>query len=74
MPSDQPWQTALRRAAVMATSTCPGLLLRLGADPDIRDHRSIFTPLGWVRYFGHQPLIDLLEPITAPEPQADQPA
>ena len=43
-------------------------LLRLGADPDLRDHRFDSTPLGWARYFGHQPLIDLLEPITAPEP------
>jgi ankyrin repeat protein len=43
-------------------------LLRLGADPDIRDHRFDSTPLGWARYFGQQPLIELLEPLTAPQP------
>jgi len=44
-------------------------LLRLGADPDIRDHRFDSTPLGWACYFGQQSLIDLLEPLTAPEPE-----
>jgi hypothetical protein len=48
-------------------------LLRLGADPDIRGHRFDSTPLGWARYFGHQPLIDVLEPLTAPDPEG-QPA
>jgi ankyrin repeat protein len=42
-------------------------LLRLGADPDVRDHRFDSPPLGWARYFGHQPLIDLLEPLTTPQ-------
>ena len=42
-------------------------LLRLGADPDIRDHRFGGTPLGWARYFGQQALIDLLEPLTVPD-------
>jgi hypothetical protein len=47
-------------------------LLRLGADPDIRDHRFGGTPLGWARYFGQEQLIDLLEPLTTPdEPEAD---
>jgi hypothetical protein len=41
-------------------------LLRLGADPDLRDHRFDSTPLGWARHFGQQPLIDLLEPLTTP--------
>jgi hypothetical protein len=43
-------------------------LLRLGADPDIRDNRFDSTPLGWARHFGQQPLIDLLEPLTAAQP------
>jgi hypothetical protein len=47
----------------------PAALLRLGADPDIRDRRFDSTPLGWARHFGRQPLIDLLEPLTAPEPE-----
>ena len=40
-------------------------LLRLGADPDIRDERFGSTPLGWARHFGQQAIIELLEPLTA---------
>jgi ankyrin repeat protein len=68
VPSDQPWQTALHKAAEDGNLELAQTLLRLGADPGLRDHRFGSTPLGWARYFGHQPLIDLLEPITAPEP------
>ena len=42
-------------------------LLRLGADPDIRDQRFDSTPLGWARHFGQHELVELLEPLTAPE-------
>jgi hypothetical protein len=74
VPSDQPWQTALHKAAEDGNLELAQTLLRLGADPDIRDHRFDSTPLGWARYFGHQPLIDLLEPLTAPDPETpDQP-
>jgi ankyrin repeat protein len=66
-PSDQPWQTALHKAAEDGNLELARTLLRLGADPDIRDHRFNSPPLGWARYFGQQPLIDLLEPLTAPE-------
>jgi ankyrin repeat protein len=68
VPSDQPWQTALHKAAEDGNLELARTLLRLGADPDIRDHRFDSTPLGWARYFGHQPLIDLLDPLTAPDP------
>jgi hypothetical protein len=67
MPSDQPWQTALHHAAGDGNLELAQTLLRLGADPDLRDHRFDSTPLGWARHFGQQPLIDLLEPITAPQ-------
>ena len=67
VPSDQPWQTALHKAAEDGNLELARTLLRLGADPDIRDHRFNGTPLGWARYFGQQPLIDLLEPLTAPD-------
>ena len=67
MPSDQPWQTALHKAAEDGNLELAMTLLRLGADPDIHDHRFDSTPLGWARYFGQQPLIDLLEPLTTPE-------
>ena len=39
-------------------------LLAAGADPSLRDKHYQATPLGWARYFGQQPLIDLLEPVT----------
>ena len=64
IPSDQPWQTALHTAAGDGNAELARTLLRLGADPDIRDERFDSTPLGWARYFGQQELVDLLEPIT----------
>lgn len=67
VPSDQPWQTALHKAAEDGNLDLAQTLLRLGADPGVRDHRFNSTPLGWARYFGHKPLIDLLEPLTPPE-------
>jgi ankyrin repeat protein len=65
-PSDQPWQTALHRAAESGDLELARTLLRLGADPDIRDQRFGATPLGWARYFGQDALIELLEPVTTP--------
>jgi hypothetical protein len=66
VPSDQPWQTALHKAAEDGNLELAVALLRLGADPSIRDARFDGTPLSWARYFGQQELIDLLEPLTAP--------
>ena len=46
-------------------------LLRFGADPGIRDKRFDSTPLGWGRHLGQEQLIEMLEPLTAPdEPEA----
>jgi hypothetical protein len=71
-PAEDPWQTALHFVAMEGHLTLARSLLRLGADPDIRDHRFSSTPLGWARYFGQEQLIDLLEPLTAPdEPGSD---
>jgi ankyrin repeat protein len=64
IPSDQPWQTALHQAAGDGNVELARTLLRLGADPGIRDERFGSTPLGWARYSGQQALIDLLGPIT----------
>lgn len=44
VPSDQPWQTALHRAAESGDLDLARTLLRLGADPDIRDQRFDGTP------------------------------
>jgi len=65
VPSDQPWQTALHKAAEDGNIELARTLLRLGADPDIRDKRFDSTPLGWARHFGRQAIIELLEPLTA---------
>jgi ankyrin repeat protein len=67
VPSDQPWQTALHKAAEDGNLELARTLLRLGADPDIRDERFDSTPLGWAKYFGRPALIELLEPVTQPD-------
>jgi Ankyrin repeats (many copies) len=67
VPSDQPWQTALHKAAEDGNLELARTLLRLGADPDIRDERFDSTPLGWARYFGRPALIELLETVTQPD-------
>jgi hypothetical protein len=48
-PVRQPRQTALHKAAEDGNLELARTLLRLGADPDIRDHRFDSTPLGWAR-------------------------
>jgi ankyrin repeat protein len=73
VPSDQPWQTALHKAAEDGHLELARTLLRLGADPDLRDRRFGSTPLGWARYFGQEPIIALLEPLTRPDPLPDAP-
>ncbi len=70
VPSNQPWQTALHQAADNGDPELTRTLLRLGADPDRQDARFAATPLGWARHFGHQPIIDLLAPVTTPEADA----
>jgi ankyrin repeat protein len=60
IPSDQPWQTALHKAAEDGNLEMATALLRLGADPGIRDARFDGTPLDWARYFGQGALADLL--------------
>ena len=64
VPSDQPWQTALHKAAEDGNLELARTLLRLGADPNVHDQRFDGTPLGWARYFNQQAIIELLEPIT----------
>jgi ankyrin repeat protein len=70
MPSNQPWHTALHAAAEDGNLPLARKLLELGADPSLRDKNHDSTPLEWARYFGHQPLIDLLSTasrVSAPQ-------
>jgi ankyrin repeat protein len=64
VPSDQPWQTALHAAVEGGNVELARTLLRLGADPGIRDARFDSTPLGWARYLGQDAVADLLAPLT----------
>jgi ankyrin repeat protein len=66
-PAVDPWQTALHVAAMDGRLDLARSLLRLGADPGVRDQRFDSTPLGWARHFGQHELVELLEPLTAPE-------
>jgi Ankyrin repeats (many copies) len=72
VPGNQPWQTALHKAAEDGNVELARTLLRLGADPDILDRRFDSTPLGWARYFEREELIDLLEPVTTPDATGDE--
>lgn len=67
VPAADPWQTALHVAAMDGRLDLARSLLRLGADPAIRDQRFDSTPLGWARYFGREQMVTLLEPLTVPE-------
>ena len=74
VPSDQPWQTALHKAAEDGNLELARTLLRLGADPDLRDHRFGSTPLGWARHFDHQPLSTSSSRSPPPAPRAGHPS
>ena len=62
--SNEPWHTALHVAAEAGNLALAQTLLELGADPNIPDKHYLSTPLGWARYFGQPPLVELLEPLT----------
>jgi hypothetical protein len=70
IPAEEPWQTALHVAAGQGRLDLARSLLRLGADPGLRDHRFGSTPLGWARYFGQEQLAELLQPLTPGEEPA----
>lgn len=64
IPMEQAWETALHQAAADGDVDLAELLLRLGADPAIKDARFDATPLGWAEHFGQPAMIDLLSPLT----------
>ncbi|HEY2506855.1 MAG TPA: ankyrin repeat domain-containing protein [Streptosporangiaceae bacterium] len=74
VPSNERWHTALHVAAGNGDLPLARTLLDLGADPNLRDKHYQGTPLGWARYFGRQPLINLLEPVTRSAPEGPGPA
>ena len=60
IPVEQAWETALHVAAGNGDVGLARLLLELGADPALEDHRFHSTPLGWARHFMQQGTIPLL--------------
>jgi ankyrin repeat protein len=65
IPADQEWETALHHAAIENDVALARLLLELGADPNVRDHRFSATPLGWAQHFDRTATAELLAPVTA---------
>jgi hypothetical protein len=63
-PVEEPWETALHRAAGDGDVALVELLLALGADRSIRDARFDATPLQWAGYFGQGSVVTVLEPVT----------
>jgi hypothetical protein len=63
-PVEQPWETALHRAAGDGDVALVQALLSLGADPSIRDARFDATPLQWAGYFDRPAVVTVLEPVT----------
>ena len=61
-------ETALHEAAMNGEREIVDILLAAGADPNRRDDRFDATPLGWARHGNQSALVDLLEPLTAPDP------
>jgi Ankyrin repeat len=66
-PMEQEWETALHEAAGSGEIDAARMLIKLGADPGIRDARFRATPLGWAGHFGHQAMADYLRPLTPAE-------
>ena len=68
IPSDQPWETALHRAAIADDVVSVQLLLSLGADPSLRDRRFDGTALDWAEHFGTERVVALLSDRPAAGP------
>jgi hypothetical protein len=66
-PMEQGWDTALHEVAGSGEVDAARMLIELGADAGVRDHRFHSTPLGWAEHFGHQAMADYLRPLTPAE-------
>ncbi|QIG44417.1 ankyrin repeat domain-containing protein [Nocardioides anomalus] len=60
VPSDEEWETGLHAAAMNGDRAMVELLLSLGADPTVVDHRFGGTPAQWAAHGGHPELEALL--------------
>lgn len=61
LPVPMEWESALHHAAGQGDAELVRLLLDLGADTTIRDHRFGATPADWARHFGAPEIADLIE-------------
>jgi ankyrin repeat protein len=64
IPVEQEWETALHEAAGSGEIDAARMLIKLGADPGIRDARFNATALGFAEHFGQQAMADYLRPLT----------
>ena len=64
IPVEQEWETALHFAAGEGDLELVETLLRLGADPNVRDRRFDSTPLGWAEHLDHPEVAARLREIT----------
>jgi ankyrin repeat protein len=64
IPMEQAWETALHDAAARGNLEVAALLLRHGADPNLKDARFESTPLGWAENFKQDAMAKLLAPLT----------
>ncbi|KQR17402.1 ankyrin repeat domain-containing protein [Cellulomonas sp. Leaf334] len=60
VPVEERWETALHAAVDLGDTDLVALLLRLGADPTLRDARFGATPLDWARHLGRSSVAALL--------------
>jgi hypothetical protein len=67
VPMEQGWDTALHEVAGSGEVDAARMLIELGADPGLRDHRFRATPLGWAEHFDQQAMADYLRPLTPAE-------
>ena len=66
--TEQPWETALHHAAAEGYLDMVTTLLRLGADPEVRDRRFDATPLDWARHFHQDAVARCLQDWSTPGP------